>query len=49
MLWIVFITLLTLWILGVILDIAGGLIHLVLIAAAIVLLINLFTGRRSTV
>ena len=49
MLWIVFITLLTLWLLGVILDIAGGLIHLLLIAAVIVLLINLFAGRRSMV
>jgi hypothetical protein len=46
MLWIVFITLLTLWVLGFILDVAGGLIHLLLIVALIVLLINLFSGRR---
>ena len=46
-LWIVIVTLLALWLLGLILDVAGGLIHLLLIVAAIIFLINLFSGRRS--
>lgn len=49
MLWIIFVTLLALWLLGFALDVAGGLIHLLLIVAGIVLLINLFSGRRSVV
>jgi hypothetical protein len=47
MLWIVFFTLFVLWLLGLFLDVAGGLVHLLLIAAVIILLINLFSGRRS--
>ena len=49
MLWIVFIILLALWLLGLVLDVAGGFIHLLLIVAAIVLLISLLSGRRSVV
>jgi hypothetical protein len=49
MLWIIFIILLALWLLGLVLDIAGGFIHLLLIVAAIMLLINLLSGRRSVV
>jgi hypothetical protein len=46
MLWILFFTLFVLWLLGFFLEVAGGLIHLLLIAAVIVLLINLFSERR---
>ncbi len=39
--------LLILWLLGVSLNIAGGLIHILLVIAIIVGLIQLFTGRRA--
>ncbi|MGA2889619.1 MAG: lmo0937 family membrane protein [Terracidiphilus sp.] len=48
MLWIVFAIILILWLLGFSLHIAGSLIHLLLVVALIVLVINLLTGRRST-
>ncbi|HEX6466918.1 MAG TPA: lmo0937 family membrane protein [Terriglobales bacterium] len=49
MLWTVFAILLILWLLGFSLHVAGGLIHLLLVAAVIVLLVNLITGRRTVV
>jgi Family of unknown function (DUF5670) len=48
MLWAVFIVLLSLWVLGWVTQVAGGMIHLLLVAAAAVALINiLLSGRRS--
>ncbi|MGD0480137.1 MAG: lmo0937 family membrane protein [Terracidiphilus sp.] len=47
MLWTIFVILLVLWILGFSLHIAGGLIHILLVVALIVLVINLVSGRRS--
>ena len=49
MLWTIFVVLLILWILGFSLHIAGGLIHLLLVVALVVLVINLLSGRRSAV
>ena len=46
MLWTVFVILLILWLLGFSFHIAGGLIHLLLVIAVVVLVINLITGRR---
>lgn len=47
MLWTLFVILLILWILGFgVFHVAHGLIHLLLVAAVIVLLVRLFTGRR---
>jgi hypothetical protein len=46
MLWTVFVIILVLWMLGFSLHIAGGLIHLLLVLALIVLIINLVSGRR---
>lgn len=49
MLWTVFVVLLIMWLLGFFaFHIGGGLIHLVLVIAAIVLVVNLLTGRRAT-
>jgi hypothetical protein len=42
MLWTIFVILLVLW-----LHIAGGLIHILLVIALAVLIINLVSGRRS--
>ena len=47
-LWAIVIILVVLWLLGwLAFHIGGGLIHLLLIVAVIVLLYNLFAGRRS--
>ena len=47
MLWTIFVVLLVLWVLGFSFHIAGGLIHLLLVIALIVLVVNLVSGRRS--
>lgn len=47
MLWTIFVILLVLWILGFSLHVAGSLIHLLLVVALIVLVVNLVTGRRA--
>jgi len=46
MLWTIMVILLILWLLGFSLHIAGGLIHLLLVVALVILVINLLTGRR---
>jgi uncharacterized protein DUF5670 len=46
MLWTILIVLLILWLLGFSLHIAGGLIHLLLVVALVLLVINLVSGRR---
>ena len=48
MLWTICVILLVLWLLGFTLHVGGGLIHLLLVIAAIVLVYNLLIGRRST-
>jgi uncharacterized protein DUF5670 len=47
MLWTVFVILLVLWLLGFSLHVAGGLIHILLVVALVVLVINLLSGRRA--
>jgi Family of unknown function (DUF5670) len=48
MLWTVFVVLLVLWALGFVSGYAiGGFIHLLLVLAVIVLIIQLISGRRS--
>ena len=47
MLWTIFVILVVLWLLGFSLHIAGGLIHLLLVVAVIVLIFNLIAGGRS--
>ncbi|HTA21911.1 MAG TPA: lmo0937 family membrane protein [Terriglobales bacterium] len=47
MLWTIFVVLLVLWLLGFSLHVAGGLIHLLLVVALVVLVINLLSGRSS--
>ena len=47
MLWTIFVILLILWLLGFSFHIAGGLIHLLLVIAVVVLIINLISGRRA--
>ncbi|TPG13724.1 lmo0937 family membrane protein [Sphingomonas oligophenolica] len=46
MLWTIAVILLVLWVLGFFaFHVAGGLIHLLLVIAVIVVLVKLFTGR----
>lgn len=47
MLWTIFVILVVLWLLGFSLHIAGGLIHILLVVALVVLVINLISGRGS--
>ncbi len=47
MLWTVFVILLILWLLGFSFHVAGSLIHLLLVIAVIVLIVNLLSGRRA--
>ncbi len=49
MLLTIFVVLLILWLLGFSLHVAGGLIHLLLVVALVVLVINLMGGRRSSI
>ncbi|MDR7073495.1 lmo0937 family membrane protein [Fictibacillus barbaricus] len=47
MLWTIIGILLVLWLLGVVFKVAGGIIHILLVIALIVFLINFFRGRKS--
>ena len=46
MLWTIVAILLIMWLLGFSFHIAGGLVHLLLVIAVVVIVINLLTGRR---
>ncbi len=47
LLWTVIVVLIVLWLLGLVLEIGGGLIHTLLIIAGIIFVIQLVTGRRA--
>ncbi len=49
MLWTIFVILLILWLLGWGFHVAGSLIHLLLIAALVIAIVNLLSGRRTIV
>jgi len=50
MLWTIFVILLVLWLVGVVSSVTmGGFIHLLLVIALVVLLLNLISGRRPVV
>ena len=46
MIWTIFVILFILWLLGFSLHIGGGLIHLLLVVALVVVIFNLITKRR---
>ena len=48
MLWTIVAILLALWIFGLLLKIAGALIHLLLLVALVVIVYRMITGRRTT-
>jgi len=47
MLWTIFVILVVLWLLGFSFHIGGGLIHILIVVAVIVLIFNLLSGRRG--
>jgi Family of unknown function (DUF5670) len=47
MLWTILVILLVLWLIGLLSHVGGSLIHLLLVVAVVVLIINLVTGRRA--
>ena len=46
-LWTVIVILFVLWVLGLVLKVGGGLIHLLLVVAVIMVVWNLLRGRRA--
>ncbi len=49
MLWTIVVVLFILWLLGFGLHVGGGLIHLLLVVALVVVVINLISGRRRVI
>jgi hypothetical protein len=50
MLWTIFVVLLVLWLLGLVSSYTlGGFIHILLVLALVVLVINLVSGRRAAI
>ncbi len=47
LLWTIIVILFVLWLIGFLVHIGGGFIHLLLVIALIILIINLVTGRRT--
>ncbi len=48
MLWTIFVILLVLWLLGLVTSYTmGGFIHILLVIAVVILIINLIQGRRT--
>lgn len=48
-LWAVIVIMVVLWLVGLIGHIGGGIIHLLLVIAAVLLVINLMTGRGARI
>jgi hypothetical protein len=49
LIWAVVVVLFVLWLLGFTLHVAGGLIHLLLVIAVILLIYNIVTGRGARI
>jgi hypothetical protein len=47
MLWTIFVILVVLWLLGFSLHVGGGLIHILIVLALVMLVFNLISGRRA--
>jgi hypothetical protein len=43
----VIVVLVALWLIGLVANVGGGLIHVLLVIALIVIVVNLLTGRRA--
>ena len=49
MLWTLIVLLLVFWLLGFAFDVAGGIVHVLLVIAVVLFLVNLISGRRTTI
>ncbi|AXI00313.1 lmo0937 family membrane protein [Sporosarcina sp. PTS2304] len=47
LLWLVIVVLIALWVIGLVAKIGGGFIHILLVVAGIIFILQLLTGRRS--
>ncbi len=47
MLWTIIVILVVLWLIGFLMHIGGGLIHIVLVIAVILFIVNLLSGRKT--
>ena len=47
LLWTILVILLVLWLIGLLANIGGGFIHLLLVVALVIFVIQLLTGRRA--
>ncbi len=47
MLWTIVVILIVLWLLGLAAHVAGGLIHILLVLALIIIVVNFLQGRRT--
>lgn len=46
-LWIILVVIVAIWLIGLLAEIGGALIHLLLVVALIILVYNLVVGRRA--
>jgi Family of unknown function (DUF5670) len=49
LLWSIITVLFVLWLIGFVMHLGGGLIHLLLVIAVVLFVVNLFTGRGARV
>jgi hypothetical protein len=49
MLWTIVVLLLVFWLLGFAFNVAGGIIHVLLVIALVLFVVNLLSGRRTVV
>jgi hypothetical protein len=49
MLWTVIVVLFALWLVGLVVHVGGGLIHLLIVIALVLVVFNLMTGRGARV
>lgn len=47
MLWTLIVLLMLFWLIGFAFDVAGGVIHILLVIALVMFLVNLISGRRK--
>jgi len=47
LLWTIITVLFVLWLLGLVVHVGGGLIHLLLVVALVLFIVNMLTGRRT--
>jgi len=47
MLWTIIVILAVLWLLGLLFEIGGGIVHILLVIAVILVIVNLVSGRKT--